>query len=155
MATIEVSGKTQTERLIHFALTTQGPLSLKELAVIVEGSPTHLERTLRSMLRDGIIRETDENGFRISLPTRWVYFALSETDARAWNTPRHDWKRIEGNLLLGGRFPGHVVEGPTAINRKSHLATLLDELHEFERITLGDERAIRALFPEYQAAVQQ
>jgi hypothetical protein len=140
---IEVLGRNQTERLIHLALTTQGKLTSADLYKVVGGSQEYSERTLRSMVREGLIRHTwvaiGQRGFE----------ALTSEQCEQWLIPHMTWKRF-GNEFTGSRIGTGHWNGSDGSPIKT-VAKLRDQLQRFRAktwFTLGDERAIIALFPE-------
>jgi hypothetical protein len=144
MHTADILGKTQTQRLVYIGLSTRGPLTLNDLAIIVDGSPTHLERTLRTMLHDGVIRKCTlpslRPGFRIA--TR------SELDG--WLSPAYTWKRDSPLGFWGdAKKSGGSQANSSPIKDVAGLQQEINRLWQKKWFTLGDENALRNLFPEF------
>jgi hypothetical protein len=151
-------------------LSVCGYQTTDTLLTIVGGNREHLERTLSAMRRDGLIKRVyisrgdtclrNDNGKVIArggsigdllahgLPQRG-FQALTAAERDIWLTPFMSWKRF-GNEFVGSRIgTGHSTGSSTGITTIAKQRTELDRFRSKDWFTLGDERAIVALFPEF------
>jgi hypothetical protein len=160
---VEVLGDTQTERLIHLALTNnEGPLTITSLLPIVGGSAEYVVRVLRSMLRDGTIKKVTicpvsfcpevKVAYRSADVDRIEtgYLALNHEKRAGWLTPWDRWERDVRDGFVGRRSGQHNT---IPIISVAALQKEIDRLWHKIWFKLGDERALRALFPEFSTAV--
>jgi hypothetical protein len=167
MIDIEIQGSTQTERLVHLALSKFGPLTKSELSRVVEGAPTHLDRTLNKMLADGSIRKIANHDewpggsiaeyleYKRVTPLRIEFHALTPEQTREWLTPRLTWTRDEDNFLNGLTVDGVRCAGSAEeIRSAQDFQRCLCRLSEKRWLRLGDRYKISSLFPEFSSAVR-
>jgi hypothetical protein len=143
---IEVLGNTQTERLIYLTLTTQGPLELTELLRIIGGSAGYAIRTLRAMQREGYVRTCTIS----AIPYKRGYEALTVAQRQEWITSACTWVRDEPNgfwgnakTSVGSQANSVPIKDAAALERE------IDRLWQENWFRLGDEQALRNLFPEF------
>jgi hypothetical protein len=126
--------RTITERFVCFVLTTHGPKTQRELDAIVQGNFNHLERSLRSLRREGWIKKVDDQ-----------YIALSESERADWLTPAAKWFR-EGTTV-----DAHYDRKQYWFEGIHHAGCLEQEIRRMRKqdwFRLGDELRVRELFAE-------
>jgi hypothetical protein len=153
---LEVQGSTPTERLIHLALLALGPMADAELALVVDGNNTYLDRTLLQMRRCGIIRRGPDPDAEPCESLRDYYEllhkhrALTPGQTRSWLTPSvKNWRRLHDDMLLGYQDNGAMAGSSDSIRSVKALEDCVDHHRSKNWFTLGDELVIRALYPEF------
>lgn len=164
----EVLGTTPTEKFIHFVLTTLGPksgvsgLTSNQLLSIVGGSPEYLLRVLRSMSRQGVVRQVslvpdgltggtmseiwDALGHQFP-ETGWR--ALNREERIEWLIPAYIWERDEPTGFFGRSKTSGGTQAAVDITDAAALQKQIDRLWGKSWFKLGDERKLRLLFPEF------